>query len=423
MKFRNLILTTSILISVVTFAQKEELKSAEKSLRGGHSYEAQRTLEEAEYLITNADDATKAQFYFLKGNALYDQSKKNVDTDKNLLEAAKSYNELVAIESTSDKPKYTVLAQASLKEIREVLFNGALADDKDKKFKESALKLYQVYQLERRDSIMLYYAAGSALNSRDLDLALEYYTKLKEINYSGKGTTYTAKNKATNQEETFNSIAEREMSIKLGTHSTPKTETVPSKRGEIYKHITEILIEKGDIKGAKKAIVNARYQNPDDTSLILTEANLYLKTNEFDMYKKLVTELLIKKPNDADLYYNLGVISSKTIPGKIEAEKYYQKAIDLNPKYKEAYLNLAILKLDGDKELVDQMSKLGMSAEDTKKYDALKLKQKNMYKSALTYLEKAHELFVNDPEVKATLLGIYGALDMDDKYKALKASK
>jgi thioredoxin-like negative regulator of GroEL len=38
----------------------------------------------------------------------------------------------------------------------------------------------------------------------------------------------------------------------------------------------------------KKRLQRQRQANPDDTSLILTEANLYLETKDFETYKKLV---------------------------------------------------------------------------------------------------------------------------------------
>ncbi|MGH2665641.1 tetratricopeptide repeat protein [Flavobacterium sp.] len=423
MKIKNLVIATSLIFSVSTFAQKDELKTAEKALKSGNPAEAKTALTQAESLIANADDSQKAQFYFLKGNTYFDLAKKKVDEDKNLEEAVKAFNMLLETERKSGKSKYSSQAQTSLNEVKRELTNSAIADSNSKKFKESALKLYQVYQLDKKDSIMLYYAASTAINAQDFDLALDYYNKLKEINYSGKGINYSAKSKLSDKDETFNSKKERDDAVRIGTHTDPKVEEVPSKRGEIYKNISLIYIQKNDVPSAKKAIVDARKTNPEDVSLIVSEADLYLKTNDFDTYKKLITEVIAKNPKDADLFYNLAVISSqsKDDNAKAEAEKNYIKAIEIDPKYKNAYINLAILKLSGEKELVDQMNKLGTSPADNKKYDVLKAKREALYKSALPYLEKADELFAGDKDIKSTLLNVYNALDMTEKYKALKA--
>lgn len=426
MKIKNLVIATSLIFSVSTFAQKEELKTADKAFKEGNSAEAKAVLLQVEHKIVNATDDQKAQFYFLKGSALFDLAKKKIETGTNLVEAAKAYNELIEAENISGIYKYSTLARSSLIEVKNELFNGALEDDKVKNYKESALKLYQVYQLDKRDSIMLYYAAGTALNAQDYDLALGYYNKLKDINYSGKGQSYLAMNKLNDKEDVFGSLKERDDAVKLGSHANPRTEAVPSKRGDIYKYIAQIYIQKGDVAAAKKSVSDARRLNPGDNSLLIAEAELYLKTNDIEMYKKLISQAIVNNPNDADLFYNLGVISgqSKDANAKAEAEKNYLKAIQINPQYKNAYMNLAVLKLSDDTELLNQMNKItGTSAADNKKYDALKAKRLAMFKSALPYLEKAQELFADDKDVKTTLLNVYNALDMTDKYNALKAKK
>jgi tetratricopeptide (TPR) repeat protein len=252
---------------------------------------------------------------------------------------------------------------------------------------------------------------------------LDYYKKLKEVKFSGKATNYTAKFKANDQEQTFETAAQRDQAVKIGTHYEPKTEQVPSKRGEIAKNISLLYIQKGDIAAAKKSMGEARANNPEDISLILSEADLYLQTKDFETYKRLVSEALAKNPNNADLYYNLGVITSQSADkqAKVDAEGYYLKAIQIDPQYKNAYMNLSVLKLDGEKEIVEAMNKLGTSDADNKKYEALKAKRVAMYRSAIPYLEKAYELFAGDKDIKDTLLNMYYALDMSDKAKALKA--
>jgi tetratricopeptide (TPR) repeat protein len=421
MKFKNLVLACSLFISVATIAQKDELKAAEKSMKAGNSAEAKDILTKAESLIANADNGQKAQFYFLKGNALLDLSKKKVDASQNLQDAVTAYNELINVEKSSGKSKYSDQAKAALKELKTSLTNDAVADNNEKRYKESAKKLYQVYMMDKKDTTMLYYAAGSALNGADYDMALDYYSKLKDLNFSGIATIYSAKSKINDTEETFLTLAERDKALKIGTHDTPKVERIPSKRGEIYKNIALIYIQKGNIPEAKKSISNARKTNPQDTSLILAEADLYLKTEDYETYKNLIMEVLTKNPNDADLFYNLGVISAKAKNGQADAERYYLKAIEIDPKYKNAYMNLAVLKLEGESKLVTEMNKLGTTPADNKKYEALKTKRQNLYKSAIPFLEKAYQLFDGDKDIKATLLNVYNALDMTDKYKALKA--
>lgn len=420
MKSKYVILASALLISVATFAQKDQIKSAEKALKGGDAQGAITILKDAENMVVNAKDVEQAQYYFVKGNAYLDLANKSVDTGKNLSLAAESYNKLIEVEKTSGKQKYSTQAATSISEIKGKLINAAIADTQANKHAEGAKKLYDAYLLDRNDTINLYYAASTAVNAQDYDTALPMYEELKKINYSGKGTSYTAINKASGNEDGFNNAKERDLAIKLGTHEKPKTEAIPSKRGEIYKNLALILVQKGRIEDAKKAIADARKTNPEDSSLILSEANLYLETKDFETYKKLVGEALQQDPNNADLVFNLGVISGNA-KNNADAEKYYLKAIEINPNYTNAYLNLAALKLEAEKPIIDEMNKLGTSAKDMKRYDVLKAQRENVFKGVIPYLKKANELDPKNEDVSKTLLGVYKALEMSAEAKELKA--
>lgn len=421
MKSKYVILASALLISVATFAQKDQIKSAEKALKNGDVQGAISILKDAENLVVNAKDVEQAQYYFVKGNAYLDLATKKVDESKSLSLAAESYKKLIDLEKESGKLKYSTQAATSIAQIKGNLINSAIADTQANKNAEGAKKLYEAYLLDKKDTINLYYAASTSVNAQDYDSALPMYEELKKINYSGKGTSYTALNKASGNEDGFNTANERDLAVKLGTHEKPKTESIPSKRGEIYKNFALILVQKGRIEDAKKAIADARKTNPEDSSLLLTEANLYLETKDFDTYKKLVGEALQKDPNNADLLFNLGVISGNA-KNPADAEKYYLKAIEINPSYTNAYLNLAALKLEAEKPIIDEMNKLGNSAKDMKRYDVLKAQRESVFKGVIPYLKKANELDPKNEDVAKTLLGVYKALEMTAEAKALKAT-
>lgn len=420
MKSKYVVLASALVISVTSFAQKDQIKAAEKAMKGGNSQEAVTILMEAEPLIANAKEAEKAQFFFVKGNALLDLANKKVDANTNLSLAAKAYQDLIEAEKSSGKLKFSTQAAASITDIKYKLINSAIADSKINKHSDSAKKLYNAYLLDKKDTLNLYYAASTYVNAEEYDTALGLYNDLKNLNYSGKGTSFFAVNKINSEEDLFTTAAERDRMVKLGTHEKPRTEVIPSKRGEIYKNIALILVQKGKIEEAKKAIADARQANPEDTSLVLSEANLYLETKDFEMYKKLVAQVLEKNPNDADLVFNLGVLSANA-KNQADAEKYYLKVIAIDPKYINAYINLAAMKLEDEKGIIDEMNKLGNSTKDMKRYDELKKKRENLFKATIPFLAKAVELDPKNEDVAKTLLGVYSALEMTAEYKALKA--
>ena len=419
MKSKYVILASALLISVATFAQKDQIKAAEKALKGGNPQEAITILNAAESASATAPDTEKAQYFFVKGTAFLELANKKVEEGKNLSLAAKAYQDLLAVEKASGKDKYSSQVATSIISIKYKLMDSAIEDTKTDKHIEGAKKLYDAYLLDKKDTINLYYAASTYVNGKDYATALKMYEELKVLNYSGKGTSYLAMNKLTGQEDLYNTAKERDLAVKLGTHEKPRKEAIPSKRGEIYKNIALILVQDGKTEEAKKAISDARKANPEDSSLILTEANLYLETKDFDTYKKLVGEALEKNPNDVDLIFNLGVLSANA-KNLVDAEKYYKKVMEIDPKYINAYINFSALKLENEKVIIDEMNKLGTSAKDMKRYEVLKSKREELFKSIIPYLQKAVELDPKNIDVSKTLLNVYSALEMMPESKALK---
>lgn len=440
MKIRIVLLTALFVTSVGVFAQKDELKALkkiyEKEKPSSKDFlEFTTMLAKAEPLIINSTESDKVYFNFYKVSAPFmdlmlamekPENANNLSilskylTVQNVSELTSGFNDVVAFEKKSGKQVYTKDIEETIFSVKPILVNFAVALSNESKFKESALILHSIYELDNKDVEKLYYAANYAVNGKDYILGLKYYQELKTLNYTGEGTLLYALNKESQKEESFNTKQERDIYVKGGTHEKPRDEKIPSKRPEIFKNIALILVELGKSDEAKLAIQEARKESPEDVSLIITESDLYLKANDLVTYKKLISEALDKNPNNADLVFNLGVISYNN-KEFIDAEKYYTRAIEINPVYTNAYLNLAILKLDSEKILIDKMNKLGTSPAETKKYDVLKKQREDVYKSAIPYLEKVTELDSENVEAIKTLIGVYNALEMTEKAKLLKA--
>ena len=433
MKSKYVVLASALLISMSTFAQKDELKALKKiyakeepSAKDMTEYKA--NLSKLQTSASEEGDKVYARFYqamlpimevqALGKNATPQQVSKFMNP-KAVTELAAGLNATLDYETKVGKKVYTDDINETVASFKPTFLQYAIDLGTQKKYAEGAEVLYAIYQMDKKDPEKLYYAASFAVNAQDYKLALQYYDELKKLNYSGESTIYWAKNVASGVEESFPNKAARDNFIKVKTHTDARDEKVPSKRGEIYKNIALIYVQEGKIEEAKNAVAEARRLNPDDNSLILTEADLYLKAKDYVNYEKLVKVALEKNPNDINLIYNLGVISGQS--GKpADAENYYKKVIQIDPKYTNAYLNLAILKLDPEKSLIDQMNKLGTSAADNKKYEVLKKQRLDVFTSAIPYLEKAVELDPKNYEAAKTLLNVYNALELTDKAKPLK---
>ncbi|WP_396195545.1 tetratricopeptide repeat protein [Flavobacterium sp.] len=434
MKIKHIVLASTMIVSFSTFAQKDELKVLKKiygkeAPKPDEVVEYKSNLSKLESLATEEADKIAAGYYKSMlplveiksfGTAITPAQKALIVTPKKVDEIEKGLNAALEFEKRTGKKVYTDDILAKINIYKPELINYAIALGEQKRDKDASDVLYSLYKLDTKDHDKLFYAASLSVNAKDYDTALMYYNELKKINYTGETTLFYAFNKTSKQEDPFNSKTERDLFIKSGTHEKPRDEKTPSKRGEIFKNIALILVEKGRIEEAKSAVSEARMANPKDTSLILTEADLYLKVNDFETYSKLVNEALANDPNNVDLVYNLGVVAGNA-QKVADAEKYYRRALEINPNYFNANLNLAELYLRLDEKFVNEMNKLGTSEKDNKRYEVLKAEREKNFKILLPYLEKAYELQPDNEAAKKTLMSVYNALEMTDKYKALKA--
>ena len=163
----------------------------------------------------------------------------------------------------------------------------------------------------------------------------------------------------------------------------------------------------------------ARAQNPDDLNLILTEANVHYAMGNIDKFKELLEFATEKDPKNAELQYNLGVIAADAKDFD-NAKKYYDKAIELNPKYTNAYINLAALILGQEESIIDEMNNLGTSAADDRRYDELREERNQLYLDAIPYLEQALVADPTNVQAAKTLSNIFSATGNDAKAKEYK---
>ena len=283
---------------------------------------------------------------------------------------------------------------------------------------------------EEKNKDYLYYAAGSAVNSKEYDKALNYYVELKENNYTGVIDEYYITNNETGEEE---KVSETEFDLLKSSkdYSNPRVGQTESRYPEIVKNIALIYVQQGKNDVAIEAIQEARSIQPDDTSLILNEADLYIRISnnsddesERNLYRKKFKDLMelaiTKDPENGILYYNLGVISSEQGEND-SALEYYKKAIEFKPDYVDAYLNLVAVILDGEQSIVDEMNNLGTSKKDNIRYDELKVEREDLYKECIPFLEKLIEVSPTNIDALNTLKNIYGVLGENEKFKDISA--
>lgn len=405
------ILTAALaMFTVVGFAQKKEIKRAGKAVEKGEYQEAKNYLLQAEAQLANADEDEKADFYLYKGYALIGTGE-NIPT-ADLMAAAEAFQK--AAELGHDEAQQGITATSN------ALVNAAIADQNAQKYSDAAKKLYTGYQLNQQDTIYLYYAAANSVNAKDYDSALEYYKVLKDLEFSGVETVYTAINKETGEEERMASKEQRDLFVKSGDYISPQEKKSESKKGEIAKNIALIYIEKGQDDKAVAAMEDAKIENPGDSGLLQAEADMYYRLGDMSKYREIMEQVVAQNPNDPTLYYNLGV-SSAELGENDRAIEYYKKAIEIDPSMNNARINIAFVILSKEAPIVEEMNSLGMSKADTKKYDELASKRQQLYRDALPHLEKVLENDSDNVEAARTMMNIYYQLNQPEKAEEMKA--
>ena len=412
----KILLLSAMTFTLVGFAQKAELKAADKAMKDGDSMAAKTTLEGISGMISGADEKIQAQYHFLRGQAYADLAKKG---DATAFEpAVASLKKVKELEEKSGKMKYTDEANQWIASVTADLVNSAVDDNQQKKFKEAAEKLYMGYKLSPRDTSYLYYAASSAVNGGHYEQALVYYNELKDVGYDGSGIIYKATNTETGEVEQMEKT-QRDLMVKSGTYKDPAEEKTPSKRAEIVKNMALIYSQIGQDDKAKAAFADARASNPDDVNLILNEANLYYKLGDKDKFKVLMAEAAAMAPDNPDLHYNIGVINMEQ--GNLEeARASYKKAIEINPGYVNATLNLSTTYVNEGNGLIDEMNSLGNSRADIARYDELKQKKDDLFMVGAKILEDALDNNPDNQGVLTQLKNIYGALGDNDNFMRIK---
>lgn len=398
------------MVTVMAFGQKREIRKAGNAIEDLEYQEAKEYLLEAEAELAQADQDEKAEFYLYKGQAFLGTGKDVPVED--LLVAAEAFTKAGELGLEDE-------AALGLDGVSNALVSLAIADQNAQNYTAAADKLYRSYQLDEQDTIYLYYAASNAVNAKDYDTALEYYLMLKDLGFTGVTTEYYAVNPETGKEELMGSKEQMDLFVESAGYTNPSVRKTESRVGEIAKNIALIYIQKGEEEKALAAMADAKAANPDDLSLLQAEADLYYSLGNKEKYRELMEEIKNANPNDPTLFYNLGV-SSAELGDKKQAIEYYRKALELDPDFTNARINLAFMILSQEDELVKEMNSLGTSPEENKRYEELSEMRKQLYRDALPVLLVVLENDSQNIEVARTLMNIYYQLAQPEKAEEMK---
>ena len=426
---KNICIILALFCINISYSQKKELKLAERNIKSEDYSAARENIQLAEKLSSQMDAKTTIKYHYLKSVANYANGGSNIEESSIALE---NLNKAIDLESTSSTKLYTPKA----KELRIAMLNRFVQDSRrsleQEDYKSAYINLEMSYRVSPNDTLYLYNAALLATENNDFDQALSFYNELIDLKFTGITTNYYAIEKATGEVQAFANPEQRELFLKAGTHDTPTKDELESVELSLLRSMAAIYKNQNDYDKSLSFIEKAKALDENDINIVLLESNIRWEMGDVESYEKLITKALEIDPDNADLHFNLGVISSDK--GKVieiddvdkamsyynKAMSHYNKAIEIDSTYTNAYLNAAALILQKEQSIIEEMNLLGTSNADYNKYDELKIVREDIYKSAIPYLESVYELDNNNLSAVRTLRNIYSAVDDMDNYKKYK---
>lgn len=452
---KKIILSLALVSITFATAQKKEISIAFKAIESGDNATANAQLSAAESMFGDKtyllEPEILEQYYYTKGLLLMNAGKtqegaaylaKINDLGKMKIYTGKNEDKVRVYylgKEAADKSGINNLKEESytpttssklgdkinpiLKKVNQEAIdaynskNYALAGDK---FKET---YYLLKAAGTDDMIYLKNAAIAYTLADKLDESIALYNQLIDAGYTGIETTYTAKNKKGEEEKLNKNMFDIYKKAGASSEYTDfKTSTSPSVEKDLYIENAKNLYNAKRYDEAIALINKGLEKFPDDTTLVNFKGLSFYKSGKSAEFIETLKKQVAKNPNDADNWFNLGLMQSKDDATKADAEMAYKKALEIRPNYAAALQNLTYMKIGDDgafREQYDQARKAGK----TEVVNKLLEDRKARLLSALPYAEKWYAIDPNNIEVVTLLKNLYITAKNDAKYNEFKAKE
>jgi tetratricopeptide (TPR) repeat protein len=206
-------------------------------------------------------------------------------------------------------------------------------------------------------------------------------------------------------------ISQFDDAIKCGE----KLLSLGDEREVIYNILSESYKQKGMKDKYIAVLTEGREKHPGSLDLLYKEINYYLESDRLDELEVKLKEALRLDPTNHTLYQALANLAEKQ--NDIEtALKMYDKAIEMEPDFYEAYYNKAIVYFSQAMKIIEAMNE----EKDDNKYKQMSVEREKLLKEkCLPLLERAYAIKSDDASVVKALREVYARLNMMDELSKL----
>ena len=416
-----------LLFAVLTFAtvsvqaqEAPKVTSAIIALRGNEIVEAKGFIDEATTIIESKNPAEIKEKimtkYYYNRALIYaqiagspDEAIKGLADNANSI-AAESILDLLKYESTLKKPRYS---EDAIREIPNIAYNylveaGAAYEAGDYEasyngymaafdFKKNEL-LGEFAQL---DTGLLFNAGIIAGMSGDQESSVNAFRTCLDLGYTG--ITFTATYAASGQPKQYPNKAAMEKEIELGLASDPVIgEDV---RPSVYISLINAYKKMENTEMYEATLTEARGLYPENKDLLDIQLQSYLDKKDYDGALANLDEAIAKNPGKGIYHFVKGNILQTELKDLDAALVEYKAALEADPENSDAMYMCGLVYIDRANKITEQMNSLSLS--ESRKYDALKKKQKGVFEESLTYFESAREMNPDDLDIVRALAEVY----------------
>jgi tetratricopeptide (TPR) repeat protein len=383
MKIKSALLMALIFLASATFAQTSNVRKAKTAYTEFDKLKALGTPELGKQQLLTAKDAIdKAavhekssqlaetwMFYALiyADLAFEDDSETGYELEKKAFEAKEKSASLDEKKEWASNLAVVdgILAQRAM--------NVGIAAWDNQDFDKAYAAFSNGIKFIENDTLLTYYAAIAAVNNSDYTNALSHYSKLIPI-------------------DSFSS------------------------RDQVVLDMSRIYLMQNDTVNAIKYAELGSQLFPDNNDLATQYIELNLITGNSEKVINSITDRINRDPSNKNLHYYLGIVYNDSDP--IKAEAAYKKAIEIDPSFADAQINLGGAILNRGISLYNEINSKNITQTEWEK----EIKAAHLiFDEALPVLEKAVELSPKNYIAVSNLLKFYQIKENETKIKELTA--
>ncbi|MDN5202510.1 tetratricopeptide repeat protein [Fulvivirgaceae bacterium BMA10] len=374
MKKVSFLLIASFMITV-GFAQNSNVTKANTALSKGELDKAKEYIDAA---TVHEKTKEKGKTWYIRGQ-IYEAIVTSEDAAVQGLSAdaldqtVEAYNKTLEIEK--ENTTYHIFAGQKLDGLWGQFLNSGAEKYQADDYAGALAEFDKSISIKPKDTTAYIYAAITAQSHKDYDLAKDHYRTLLSLGYSNP---------------------------------------------DVYKSL--IFFQRSHYKDNLKALEvlkEAREKYPDDKDLMKEEINLLILTEQVEEAKEKLEIAIEQEPNNSNLRYNLAFLYDQ-VGEQEKSLQSYLKAIEIDPNYFDANYNVAVIKFNVAVETLKEANNMDL-ATYRKEGKQVEAKAGELFKEAVPYFEKAHEIKPEDISVLENLEIIYKQLKMFDKVEAVQS--